>query len=83
MEKKNSGRKAKKRTGKKDTKRKYVNKPDKKPSKENEEKISKRLAKLGFTKLPAKSTLDGLECLWSELETLVAGCAENLASSSP
>merc|ERR1719334_2363108 len=55
----------------------------KKPSKENEEKISKRLSKLGFTMLPAKSTLDGLECLWSELETLVAGCAENLASSSP
>merc|ERR1719312_747231 len=81
--KKNSGRNAKKRPAKKEQSRKYVNKPGKKPSKENEEKISKRLAKLGFSKLPAKSTLDGLECLWSELETLVAGCAENLASSSP
>merc|ERR1719431_2053732 len=40
--------------------RKFVNKkPDKEPSKENEEKIKNRLAKLGLTKMPAPSTLSG------------------------
>merc|ERR1712013_308221 len=59
---KNSGKKA-------DKNRKFVNKnPDKTPSKENEEKIKNRLAKLGFTKMPTPSTMSGLECLWDELE---------------
>jgi len=64
--------------------RKFVNKkPDKKPSKENEEKIKTRLAKLGFTKMPTPSTLSGLECLWDELENLLVACAENIASTNP
>jgi len=64
--------------------RKYVNKkPDKEPSKENEEKIKNRLAKLGFTKMPTPSTLSGLECLWDELENLLVACAENIASTNP
>jgi len=64
--------------------RKFVNKkPGKNPSKENEEKIKTRLAKLGFTKMPTPSTLSGLECLWDELESLLVACAENIASTNP
>jgi len=67
-----------------DKKRKFVNKnPDKNPSKENEEKIKNRLAKLGFTKMPTASTMSGLECLWDELEDLLLACAENIASTNP
>jgi len=64
--------------------RKFVNKnPEKTPSKENEEKIKNRLAKLGFTKMPTPSTMSGLECLWDELEDLLLACAENIASTNP
>jgi len=64
--------------------RKFVNKkPDKEPSKENEEKIKNRLAKLGLTKMPTPSTMSGLECLWDELEDLLLACAENIASTNP
>jgi len=64
--------------------RKFVNKnPEKTPSKENEEKIKNRLAKLGFTKMPTPSTMSGLECLWDELENLLLACAENIASTNP
>jgi len=64
--------------------RKFVNKnPEKTPSKENEEKIKNRLAKLGFTKMPTASTMSGLECLWDELEDLLLACAENIASTNP
>jgi len=67
-----------------DKNRKFVNKkPDKEPSKENEEKIKNRLAKLGFTKMPTASTMSGLECLWDELEDLLLACAENIASTNP
>merc|ERR1712013_473718 len=64
--------------------RKFVNKkPGKEPSKENEEKIKNRLAKLGLTKMPTPSTMSGLECLWDELEDLLLACAENIASTNP
>jgi len=67
-----------------DKNRKFVNKnPDKEPSKENEEKIKNRLAKLGLTKMPTPSTMSGLECLWDELEDLLLACAENIASTNP
>merc|ERR1711963_102597 len=48
--------------------RKYVNKPNKESSPENTAKITAKLAKLGFTKLPTKSTMDELNCMWEELE---------------
>jgi len=83
--KKGKGKKNSKNNGKKPKEdRKFVNKkPGKEPSKENEEKIKNRLAKLGFTKMPTPSTLSGLECLWDELENLLVACAENIASTNP
>jgi len=81
---KTKGKKGKNNGKKPNGDRKYVNKkPDKEPSKENEEKIKNRLAKLGFTKMPTPSTLSGLECLWDELENLLVACAENIASTNP
>ena len=84
---KNKGKNKKKgsNNGKKTgNERKFVNKkPDKEPSKENEEKIKNRLAKLGLTKMPTPSTMSGLECLWDELENLLLACAENIASTNP
>jgi len=84
---KNKGKNKKKgsNNGKKTgNERKFVNKkPDKEPSKENEEKIKNRLAKLGLTKMPTPSTMSGLECLWDELEDLLLACAENIASTNP
>jgi len=81
---KGKGKKGKNNGKNSNGERKYVNKkPDKEPSKENEEKIKNRLAKLGFTKMPTPSTLSGLECLWDELENLLVACAENIASTNP
>ena len=84
---KNKGKNKKKgsNNGKKTgNERKFVNKkPDKEPSKENEEKIKNRLAKLGLTKMPTPSTMSGLECLWDELENLLLACAESIASTIP
>merc|ERR1712243_487644 len=71
-EKKGKGKNSKNNRNKADKNRKFVNKnPDKNPSKENEEKIKNRLAKLGLTKMPTPSTMSGLECLWDELENLL------------
>jgi len=81
---KGKGKQRENNGNKKNKERKFVNqKPDKKPSKENEEKIKTRLAKLGFTKMPTPSTMSGLECLWDELENLLVACAENIASTNP
>jgi len=81
---KGKGKKSSKKGKNPNKERKFVNKkPDKKPSKENEEKIKTRLAKLGLTKMPTPSTLSGLECLWDELESLLVACAENIASTNP
>ena len=78
---KKKGSNNEKKTG---NERKFVNKkPDKEPSKENEEKIKNRLAKLGLTKMPTPSTMSGLECLWDELENLLLACAESIASTNP
>merc|ERR1711892_1415973 len=63
--------------------RKYVKKPSKVPSAENAEKQNKRLNKLGFTKLPTKSTLDGLDCMWNKLEDLLVKCGEKILSKTP
>jgi len=83
-EKKGKGKNSKNNRNKADKNRKFVNKnPDKNPSKENEEKIKNRLAKLGLTKMPTPSTMSGLECLWDELEDLLLACAENIASTNP
>merc|ERR1719378_132216 len=71
------GKKNRKSKGKKNNKngkkkgnndRKYVNDPNKESSPENTAKIAAKLAKLGFAKLPTKSTLDELNCMWEELE---------------
>jgi len=81
---KGKGKKSKNNGNEADKERKFVNKkPGKEPSKENEEKIKNRLAKLGFTKMPTPSTMSGLECLWDELEDLLLACAENIASTNP
>ena len=78
---KKKGSNNEKKTG---NERKFVNKkPVKEPSKENEEKIKNRLAKLGLTKMPTPSTMSGLECLWDELENLLLACAESIASTIP
>merc|ERR1712013_330288 len=78
------GKRSNKNPDSKPNNRKFVNKnPDKTPSKENEEKIKNRLAKLGFTKMPTPSTMSGLECLWDELENLLLACPENIASTNP
>ena len=72
-----------KKSGKNEKKeRKFVKKTDKQSAR-NDAKINARLAKLGFTKMPKKSTLNELECMWEELENLLVGCAEKLASNTP
>jgi len=81
---KGKGKKSKNNGNDANKERKFVNKkPGKEPSKENEEKIKNRLAKLGLTKMPTPSTMSGLECLWDELEDLLLACAENIASTNP
>merc|ERR1712106_198866 len=84
---KNSQKDKKKKKGKKgkpsDGDRKFVKKPNKKPSAENDAKLMKRLKKLGFTKMPAKSTKDGLDCLWNKLEDLLVKCGEKILSKTP
>merc|ERR1712106_78579 len=62
--------------------RKFVKKPSKKPSAENDAKLIKRLNKLGFTKMPTKSTKDGLDCMWSKLENLLVKCGEKILSNT-
>merc|ERR1711915_195895 len=56
--------------------RKYVNKPNKESSPEN----TAKLAKLGFTKLPTKSTMDELNCMWEELEDLLSKCGSKIVA---
>jgi len=65
--------------------RKFVKNTEKnkKPTKEKEAKIDKRLQKLGLTKIPKKSTLSGLECMWEELENLLLDCGEKIIANSP
>merc|ERR1712126_542663 len=60
--------------------RKYVNKPNKDLSPENTAKITAKLAKLGFTKLPTKSTMDELNCMWEELEDLLSKCGSKIVA---
>merc|ERR1712123_507796 len=80
-------RKFVKKKGKKgnpiDGDRKFVKKPNKKPSAENDAKLIKRLNKLGFTKMPTKSTKDGLDCMWNKLEDLLVKCGEKILSNTP
>merc|ERR1712128_239632 len=85
--KKNSKKNEDKKKGKKenpiDGDRKFVKKPNKKPSAENDAKLIKRLNKLGLTKMPTKSTKDGLDCLWNKLEDLLVKCGEKILSNTP
>ena len=69
--------------GKSDGNRKFVKKPNKEPSAENAAKPNKRLNKLGFTKMPTKSTLEGLNCMWNKLEDLLVKCGEKILSKTP
>merc|ERR1739838_802477 len=84
---KNSKKNEDKKKGKKgnpiDGDRKFVKKPNKKPSAENDAKLIKRLNKLGFTKMPTKSTKDGLDCMWNKLEDLLVKCGEKILSNTP
>jgi len=84
---KNSQKDKKNKKGKKekpsDGDRKFVKKPNKKPSAENDAKLIKRLNKLGFTKMPTKSTKDGLDCMWNKLEDLLVKCGEKILSNTP
>ena len=57
--------------------------PSEKPTAENLTKINARLNKLGLSKLPVKSTLDELECMWNEFEDLLVKCGEKIISNSP
>jgi len=82
---KNSQKNENKKKGKKgnpsDGDRKFVKKPNKEPSAENVAKLNKRLNKLGFTKVPTKSTIDGLDCMWNKLEDLLVKCGEKILST--
>merc|ERR1711915_1057154 len=60
--------------------RKYVHKPNKESSPENTAKITAKLAKLGFTELPTKSTMDELNCMWEELEDLLSKCGSKIVA---
>merc|ERR1712106_143444 len=84
---KNSKKNEDKKKGKKgnpiDGDRKFVKKPNKKPSAENDAKLIKRLNKLGFSKMPTKSTKDGLDCMWNKLEDLLVKCGEKILSNTP
>merc|ERR1712106_862846 len=84
---KNSKKNEDKKKGKKgnpiDGDRKFVKKPNKKPPAENDTKLIKRLNKLGFTKMPNKSTKDGLDCMWNKLEDLLVKCGEKILSNTP
>merc|ERR1711892_460436 len=84
---KNSKKNEDKKKGKKgnpiEGDRKFVKKPNKKPSAENDAKLIKRLNKLGFTKMPTKSTKDGLDCMWNKLEDLLVKCGEKILSNTP
>merc|ERR1711892_191330 len=81
--KKNKDKKKGKKGNPIDGDRKLVKKPDKKPSAENDAKLIKRLNKLGFTKMPTKSTKDGLDCMWNKLEDLLVKCGEKILSNTP
>ena len=82
-EKKSKGnKKGKKSDDKKENERKFL-KPSKKPSKDNTANTNAKLNILGFLKMPTKSTLIELECLWDELEDLLVKCGEKVISSSP
>jgi len=87
INRKNSQKDEKEKKGKKgktsDGERKFVKKPNKKPSAENDAKLIKRLNKLGFTKMPTKSTKDGLDCMWNKLEDLLVKCGEKILSNTP
>lgn len=63
--------------------RKFVKTEDEKPSAKNEAKVNAKLKKLGFSKMPTKSTLKGLECIWDNLELLLVKCGEQIISDSP
>merc|ERR1739838_1219406 len=84
---KGKGKKEKKGKGNGD--RKFVkwkdtsNKPSEEIKEKNTEKVNTRLSKLGFSKIPKKSTLSGLECIWEKLEDLLVECGENKISNSP
>merc|ERR1739838_1273621 len=84
---KGKGKKEKKGKGNGD--RKFVkwkdtsNKPSEEIKEENKEKVNTRLSQLGFSKIPKKSTLSGLECIWEKLEDLLVECGENIVSNSP
>jgi len=79
-EKKNKGKK-----GKEKEERKYVSndKGAGKDKEKNDDKVNKRLAQLGFSKVPKKSTLDGLNCLWDRFQDLFIRCGEKTVSDSP
>merc|ERR1739844_129365 len=81
---KEDDKKTKKPKKNKDEK-KYVENPDKdkKPTANKELKINARLQKLGFTKIPKKSTLSKLECMWEEIQNLLLDCGEKMIANSP
>merc|ERR1739844_18006 len=81
--KKNNKKNKKSKKAKKE--RKYVENPDKdkKPTAKKEAKINARLQKLGFTKIPTKSTLSKLECMWEEIQNLLLDCGEKMIANSP
>merc|ERR1712083_532523 len=74
----NKNNKKEKKKGNND--RKYVNRPNQESSPENTAKIAAKLARLGLTKLPTKSTLDELNCMWEELEGLLSKCGSKMAA---
>merc|ERR1711915_825600 len=74
----NKNNKKEKKKGNND--RKYVSKPNQESSPENTAKIAAKLSKLGLTKLPTKSTLDELNCMWEELEGLLSKCGSKMAA---
>jgi len=84
---KGKGKKEKKGKGNGD--RKFVkwkdtsNKPSEEIKEKNTDKVNTRLSKLGFSKIPKKSTLSNLECIWEKLEDLLVECGENKISNSP
>merc|ERR1712106_279144 len=72
LKKKKNGNKVEKS----ENERKFVKKPNTETSAENAAKPNRRLNKLGFTKMPTKSTLEGLNCMWNKLEDLLVKCGE-------
>jgi len=81
---KKKGKKEKGNKGKNsESGREFVKKPKKETSAENAAKPNKRLNKLGFIKMPTKSSIDGLNCMWNKLDDLLVKCGEKILSNTP